>query len=68
MRAFIIAVLIILIAGGTMVALDVFKPKPEEQEVVPLVTPVEVVTAKRQDIQVRLTSQGLLEAKTLTTA
>ena len=68
MRAFIIAVLIILIAGGTMVALDVFKPKPEEQEVVPLVTPVEVVTAKRQDIRVRLTSQGLLEAKTLTTA
>ena len=68
MRPLVIALLIIAVAGGIMFGLDYFKPTPEEQEVVPLVTPVEVETAKRQDVAVHLTSQGLLEAKTLTTA
>ena len=68
MRPFIVALLIILTTGGIMFALAFFKPKPEEQEVVPLITPVNVTIAKRQDFQVRLVSQGLLEAKTLTTA
>ena len=68
MRPLIIALLIIVAAGGIIFALDHFKPKPEEQDVVALVTPVEVMPAKRQDVPVHLRSQGLLEAKTLTAA
>lgn len=68
MRPLIIVIAIVLAAAGIMFALDKFKPKPEEQEVVPLITPVEVALAKREDIAVQLVSQGSLEAQTSTTA
>ena len=68
MRPLILVILIVLSAAGIMFALNKFKPKPEEQEVIPLVTPVEVAVVERADVAVQLVSQGSLEAKTQTTA
>ncbi|MFT4640334.1 MAG: RND family efflux transporter MFP subunit [Verrucomicrobiales bacterium] len=68
MRSILFSIIILALAGGVGAGLWYFRPKPEEKEMVVLVTPVEIEVVKRQDVSLGVASQGVIEAKTLTSA
>ncbi len=67
-RTLFFSILILGLAGGAGFTLWHFRPKAEEKTLEELVTPVEIAVAKPIDHAVSLSSQGVLEARTLTKA
>ncbi len=67
-RKITLGLIIVLLTAGGSGLLWKLRPRPVEEVIPQLVTPVSVVEVSRRDVRLSIPSQGLLEAKTLTTA
>ncbi len=68
LRNVILSLGIVIITVGGSGLLWKLRPRPVEEEIPQLITPVSVIKTAKRDVVLQIVSQGVLEAKTLTTA